>query len=260
MKTKTLDQFDALIFDVYGTLIVCVEYQLHSYASSDHMFQDWESGIFTALQPILQRANSSFSRKDALLAFFSVEKDLQVQHPTMRYSELLAAVHSAFATRLGTTSTPDEDKTFGASIADWPAFPDTTEALASLKKHYKLIVLSNVDNHSFNTFSRPILESKGGTFDIVLTAQDLGAYKPDPANFKAALKAIEEKLGIGKDKVLVTANSLFHDHEPANALGISSAWIDREGATIGVDLSSTATYDFRFKTLGEMARNKVQRV
>ncbi|KAL5526787.1 hypothetical protein ACEPAF_8512 [Sanghuangporus sanghuang] len=243
MKSKTLHQYDALIFDVYGTLI------------------DWETGIYTALKPVLERASSSFSRRDALLAFFSVEKDVQVQHPTMPYNELLAAVHSTFATRIGTASTPEENDAFGGSIAKWPAFPDTAEALASLKKHYKLIVLSNVDNHSFNTFSRPILESKGGTFDIVLTAQDLGAYKPDPANFKAALKAIEEKFGIGKEKVLVTANSLFHDHEPANALGICSAWIEREAATIGVDSGSSATYDFRFKTLGEMAeareKNKV---
>ena len=213
--------------------------------------QDWENGIYNALQPLLQRADSTFSKKEALVAFASVEKDLQVQHPDMLYSDLLAAVHAALASRLGTSTTPAEDTAFGRSIELWPVFPDTVAALAQLKKYYKLVVLSNVDNHSFNTFTRPLLEAGGGTFDIVLTAQDLGAYKPDPANFQAALKTIEEKLGIKKDKVLVTANSLFHDHGPANALGICSAWIDREGATIGVD--SQATYDFRFKTLGEMA-------
>ncbi|EJD06645.1 HAD-like protein [Fomitiporia mediterranea MF3/22] len=238
MQPKTLNQFEALIFDVYGTLV------------------DWETGIYVALQPVLRRANSPFSKKDALLAFAAVEKDLQVQHPDMLYNELLAAVHKAFATRLGTSSTSEEDTAFGRSIELWPIFPDTVAALALLKKYYKLVVLSNVDNHSFNTFTRPTLESGGGTFDIVLTAQDLGAYKPDPANFEAALKTIEEKLGVKKEKVLVTANSLFHDHEPANALGICSAWIERNDATIGTD--SQATYDFRFKTLGEMAEARAK--
>lgn len=174
----------------------------------------------------------------------------------MLYSDLLAAVHATFATRLGTSSTPAEDVLFGQSIANWPIFPDTAQALAELKKHYKLVVLSNVDNHSFGTFTRPVLEAVGGTFDLVLTAQDVGSYKPDPANFQAVLKAVQEKFGIGKERVLVTANSLFHDHEPANALGIASAWIDRSGASIGI--SSSATYDFHFNTLGEMAEARAK--
>ncbi|KAH8113951.1 HAD-like protein [Phellopilus nigrolimitatus] len=230
---KTLDQFEALIFDVYGTLM------------------NWETSIYSALKPLLERANSSWNKKEALTAFESVERDIQAQQPGMLYSTLLGTVHSSFATRLGTTSTPAEDAAFSGSIARWPVFPDTVAALASLKKHFKLVVLSNVDNHSFNTFTRPVLEAQGGVFDLVLTAQDLGAYKPDPANFEAALRAVSAQLGVEKEKVLVTAQSLSHDHEPANALGIQSAWIARDGASIGV--TSSATYDFKFSTLGEMA-------
>lgn len=178
--------------------------------------------------------------------------DLEAQNPGMLYNELLATIHKTLATRLGTSSTPDEDATFGLSISKWPTFPDTVAALATLKKYYKLVVLSNVDNKSFNTFTRPILEAGGGTFDIVLTAEDIGSYKPDTANFKAALKAIEDQFGIPKEKVLVTANSLYHDHGPANLLGISSSWIERDAHPKIGDLSLT-TYDFHFKTLGEMA-------
>ncbi|KAI5121713.1 hypothetical protein M0805_002106 [Coniferiporia weirii] len=236
MQPKTLDQFEALVFDVYGTLM------------------DWETGLFDALQPLLSRAQSTWSKEEALTAFASVEKDLQTQHPDMLYSTLLGTVHNAFATRLGAPSSPAEDRAFGRSITQWPVFPDTVAALARLKRHYKLIVLSNVDNESFDTFTRPVLEPEGGIFDLVLTAQDLGTYKPDPANFEAALRAISAQLGIEREKVLVTAQSLFHDHEPANALGLSSAWIDREGAAIGVD--SSATYDFKFATLGEMAEER----
>ena len=127
------------------------------------------------------------------------------------------------------------------------------EALAKLKKYYKLIVLSNVDNTAFGTFTRPMLEPNGpGTiFDAIITAQDNKVYKPDPAAFEAALRKIYESLAVPKEKVLVTAQSLVHDHAPANALGISSCFIDREGACMG--LNSHATYDFKFKTLAEMA-------
>lgn len=186
-----------------------------------------------------------------MLAYSSVEKDLEVQHPDMLYTDLLAEVHKAIATRLGVQSTPEEDKAFGRSLAQWRVFPDTVEALAILKKYYKLIVLSNVDNNAFNTYTRPALEPRGeGTiFDLIITAQDNKVYKPDPAAYEAALRTISEKLAIPKEKVLVTAQSLTHDH--VHALGIASCFIDREGAYMGLD--SHATYDFSFKTLAEMA-------
>lgn len=237
MQPKTLSNFEALIFDVYGTLI------------------DWELGIYNALQTILTRANKSWSQDEALFAFHSVEKDLEAQNPGMLYNQLLASVHKALATRIGTSSTPEEDAAFGSSISSWPAFSDTVAALAKLKKYYKLIVLSNVDNNSFNTFTRPILEAAGGSFDVVLTAQDIGSYKPDTNNFEVALKTVEERFGIPKEKVLVTANSLYHDHGPANLLGISSSWIERDAHPKIGDLSLT-TYDFHFKTLGEMAEER----
>ena len=92
----------------------------------------------------------------------------------MLYSELLSAVHAQIASTLEVKGDPAEDQAFGQSISNWRVFPDTVEALASLKTHYKLVVLSNVDNKSFQTFTRPLLEPNGeGTiFDLVLTAQD----------------------------------------------------------------------------------------
>lgn len=209
--------------------------------------------MYNALKPVLERAQEPWSKQEAMIAIYNVEKDLQAQHPEMLYNEILAEGHKKFAMRLGVSSSVEEDVTFSRCISTMIAFPDTVSALASLKKHFKLIVLSNIDNHSFNTFTRPILEPAGigSIFDLVMTAQDVKAYKPDPVAFESALSAINEKFGVAKSRVLVTANSLLHDHEPANALGIHSCWIDREGATIGVN--SHATYDFKFATLGEMA-------
>lgn len=206
----------------------------------------------------MDRAGSSWTKEEALLAYSSVEKDLEVQHPDMLYTDLLAEVHNAIATRLGVQSTPEEDKAFGRSLAQWRVFPDTVEALAILKKYYKLIVLSNVDNNAFNTYTRPALEPRGEStiFDLIITAQDNKVYKPDPTAYEAALRTISEKLAIPKEKVLVTAQSLTHDHVPANALGIASCFINREGAYMGLD--SHAIYDFSFKTLGEMAEARLK--
>ena len=94
--------------------------------------------------------------------------------------------------------------TFGQSIRDWPLFPDSSDALAELSKYYKLVVLSNVDRKSF-TFTREKLEAGVFTFDQICTAQDIGSYKPDPANFIYALKVIKDNYGIEKDQVLPTA-------------------------------------------------------
>jgi len=236
MQPKTLSQYDILVFDVYGTLI------------------DWETGIFNAMQPLLAQAKVKWTREEALVAFNSVEKDLQVQHPEMLYNELLEEVYKAFADRLGVESSPAEAQEFGDSIALWKPHSDTVSALRTLKKYYKLTVLSNVDNHSFSTYTRAQLDPSFETdpiFDLVMTAQDIGSYKPDVANFEYALKMIKERFGIEKERVLVTACSLFHDHKPANILGISSCFIAREGQSDGIN--SDATYDFKFTTLGEMA-------
>lgn len=233
------------------SLSVSICYDQYLFASDLPYHQDWETGIFDALKPMLQQAKCSWERKEVMTAFGSVETDILAQHPDMPYDQLLAVVHSTFAKRLGTTTAPEEDVAFAASLNSWPVFPDSPAALAALKKHYKLMVLSNVDNRSFNNFSRPALESAGGAFDAVLTAQDIGSYKPNPANLNAALAMLEKDFGIPKEKVLVVANSLFHDHGPANALGVSSAWIARKGGVMGI--GGPATYDFKFDTLGELS-------
>lgn len=148
----------------------------------------------------------------------------------------------------------EEDIAFGKSIAQWRPFPDTIPALATLSQHYKLTVLSNVDRQSFSG-TRTVLEKSDPAhpfvFDGVYTAQDIGSYKPNPANFEYALRKLKEDFGIEKDQVLVVAAALDYDHAPANKLGIRSVFIDREGAVIGK--GGNATYDWKFATLGAMA-------
>ena len=156
------------------------------------------------------------------------------------------------ARRWSAASTDRDAAAFGASVGDWPAFPDSPEALAYLKRHYKLVILSNVDRASFGASKRRL----GVEFDAIITAQDVGSYKPDPANFRALLKRLTG-MGIDKSRVLHTAQSLFHDHVPAKAAGLATCWIDRRG---GQGWGATkppetqVTPDFRFISMAEMAQ------
>jgi 2-haloacid dehalogenase len=170
----------------------------------------------------------------------------------MMYSDLLTQVHGQLAAEWQVAADPAEDESFGRSIPDWPAFPDSVEALRYLKQHFRLIILSNVDRSSF----RATNDRLGVTFDAIYTAQDIGSYKPDPRNF-AYLVEHATQMGIPREKLLHVAQSLFHDHVPAQASGLATAWIDRRHAAGGwgatAPVSSDVRYDFRFVSLGAFA-------
>jgi 2-haloalkanoic acid dehalogenase type II len=229
-----LSDFSVLSFDCYGTLI------------------DWESGLFTALQPLLARSGAGLSRGAALAAFARYESRQQAATPDMRYSDLLAQVHAQLARDWGAAPDAMEDARFGASIGDWPAFPDTAGALRRLQQRYKLVILSNIDRDSF----RATLPRLGVEFHAIYTAQDIGSYKPDPRNFAYLIDRLAEQ-GIARGQILHVAQSLFHDHVPANAAGLASVWIDRRAGDAGwgatVPPPEGVRWDWRFPTLEAMA-------
>lgn len=230
-----LTDFRALTFDCYGTLI------------------DWETGIFTALQPLLTRAGSRLPRDAVLETFAQHESRLEAANPTLRYSDLLANLHGELAVAWQVTPDDAENRRFGASVGDWPAFADTVASLRYLQKHYKLVILSNVDRASFGVTNRRLWV----TFDAVYTAEDIGSYKPDPRNFAYLVEHLAA-MGIERDCILHTAESLFHDHAPANTAGIASAWIHRRHGQPGWGATATppagARYEFRFTSMAEMVK------
>ena len=229
-----LTDFDTLTFDCYGTLI------------------DWESGIFTALQPLLAKAANGFGRDAALEAFARHESAQEHETPSMIYSDLLSHVHARLAREWGVAADAAADATFGAAVPDWPAFADSAQALAYLKRHYKLVILSNVDRTSFAGSNKRL----GVEFDAIYTAQDVGSYKPDPRNFEYLLSHLAER-GIQPPQILHTAQSLFHDHAPAKKFDLASCWIDRRHDAAGWGATMPppdgAAYDFRFTSLQAMA-------
>ena len=231
---KRLQDFAVLSFDCYGTLI------------------DWESGLWTALQPLLARSAAPPARAAALERFAETEARVQAEAPTLRYPDVLAEVHRRLADAWGVAPDAAAASRFGASVGDWPAFPDTADALRRLKRRYRLVILSNVDRASFAR----TLPRLGVDLDDVFTAEEIGSYKPDPRNFAFLIARLGER-GVARDAVLHVAQSLYHDHTPANAAGLASAWIDRRAAARGSGATAPpppgVRWDFRFETLAALA-------
>jgi 2-haloalkanoic acid dehalogenase type II len=206
-----LTDFDALTFDCYGTLI------------------DWGSGIATALRAWAGGHGVAAGDDELLEAFSRHENRIEAEYPAMLYPEVLARTLCHVASGYGVGASAAEEKAFGASVEHWPAFPDSAEALAYLKRHYKLVILSNIDRASFAHSNAKL----GVDFDLVITAQDVGSYKPAPAHFERAFAELD-RLGVPKHKILHTAQSLFHDHVPAkNRFAMTSIWINRRAGKPG---------------------------
>ena len=201
------NQYKFLSFDCYGTLI------------------DWETGIWNAFQRIILLNNrTDLSRKNVLSQFAELEEAQQTNAPSMFYPEVLYNVHRQFAKRNKLNSNEELDKEFGNSVPYWPAFADSADALRKLKTKFKLIILSNVDNAGFADSSRQL----GVNFDAIYTAEQIGSYKPNTANFEYMLKNVKQKFGINIDSILHVAQSLFHDLIPAKAMSMTTVWIDRQ--------------------------------
>jgi 2-haloacid dehalogenase len=230
----SLTDFKALTFDCYGTLI------------------DWESGMVAALRPLTRRVSKPLTRNEILEAHARHESAQQRQTSTMRYADLLAIVYKRMAEDWGVPASWDECVAYGQSVGDWPAFPDTAPALAYLKQHYKLIVLSNVDNASFARTNAKL----GVTFDAICTAEDIGSYKPSPRNFAYLFERLKG-LGVSRQETLHVAESLFHDHVPANEAGLTSCWIyrrhDQEGFGATMNPGRTPDHQYKFTSMAELA-------
>ena len=237
MSTE-LSSFKVLTFDCYGTLI------------------DWESGIWDALQPlIMHNKGCDITRQQGLAVFGRHEHAQETATPNLIYPKLLERVHVAIADELGLRTTSRLNADFGNSVQYWPAFPDTADALRFLKTRYKLVILSNVNRDGFAYSNRKL----GVEFDEIYTAEDIGSYKPNPENFEYLIRNLNKAFGFNKVDILHTAQSLLHDHVPAETFGLARAWIDRQRLSQGGSWGATAPVEhkpkveFIFFSMEEMA-------
>ncbi len=205
--------YATLTFDCYGTLI------------------DWEAGILGYLQPLLARYDVHVIDEFVLETFAELEP--QVQAAGGAYGDVLAQVLGRMGERLAFQPKPRELAGFADSIADWPAFADTVAALRKLADHFELAVLSNIDNALFALSAKRLR----APFAHVITAQDVGAYKPDPRMFERALSQV-------RHPVLHVAQSRFHDIVPATAAGLDTVWINRPSKGAAKPAKACPTWTF----------------
>lgn len=223
------DQYTVLTFDCYGTLI------------------DWESGILNALRPIFIAHQVKIHQDEALELFGELEA-AQERGAYKLYRKVLQDVLADMGARLGFQPSDDELRALGESVRDWEPFPDSADALAKLKRKYKLVILSNVDDDLFAYSEKKLRVA----FDDVITAQQCKSYKPSLNNFRVAAK----RVGVPKQQWLHVAQSLFHDIAPAKKMGLDTVWVNRRWDKPGAGATppTEATPDVEVRSLEELAR------
>jgi len=213
--------FEAVTFDCYGTLI------------------DWETGLADAFRPVLRAHRVEAADEDVIARYAGHEAEAE-RGPYLRYRDVLAAGLRGVAAELGIEPSEAEVEAFSGSVADWPAFPDSAAALARLAERFRLGVVTNCDDDLFAASNRRL----GGAFEWVVTAEQVGSYKPDERPFHVAF----ERLGLPRERILHVAQSLYHDHVTAKRLGLATVWIDRRhgregsGATPVAEAAPDATF------------------
>ena len=226
--------FEALSFDCYGTLI------------------DWETGLLAVLGPWARARGLDLASEELLTAYAQVEAIVEAEHPAPVYPEVLARGMRLLGEHLGAEVTGEDAARLARSVPDWPAFPDSHDALAALGRRFKLIILSNVDRASFAGSNARL----GVEFTSIITAQDVGSYKPSPRNFEA-LASEAARLGVRPGGLLHVAQSLFHDHVPAQRAGLPTVWIhrrhDRDGWGATPQPAAPVTPDWEFPSMAAFA-------
>ena len=227
-ETAVFDGVEVLTFDCYGTLI------------------DWESGLLAALRAVLDPRGIEPTDDELLEAFARREAELEAG-PYRRYRDVLAGCLESVCAVHDVAASDDETATFAASVRDWHPFPDSPRALAHLATRFRLGVITNCDDDLFAASERRL----GINFDWVVTAQQVGSYKPDTRNLEAAL----EKIGRPRERIVHVAQSLFHDHVPAKALGLRTVWVDRrhDRGGFGATPPASATPDLVVPDMATLA-------
>jgi 2-haloacid dehalogenase len=229
-----LTKYKAASFDCYGTLI------------------DWEAGIVAVLGPWVREEGLELSDEDLLVAYAANEAAIEREAPSGLYPDVLASALRRVGERLGAPVSDAWAQRLGESVPQWPAFPDSADALGRLARHYKLIILSNVHRAGFAASNRQL----GGDFSAVITAEDVGAYKPAKKHFRA-LDTTLASLGLDRRELLHVAQSLFHDHAPAKREGLASVWINRRHDRPGWGATPQPTgewsYDLEFNSMADFA-------
>ena len=191
-------EYDLITFDCYGTLI------------------DWETGITTAFQSMVNSMGKSVCREEIISLFMQEEPVVEAEQYRL-YRDVLNETARRMAAHLGIELTPSAAAFLPESLKSWEPFPDTNEALKKLAERYSLGLLSNVDDDLLAVTRRKFPVQ----FDLIVTAQQVRSYKPGRAHFDEC-----RERSMGK-RQLHCAQSYFHDVVPCVELGIPVVWVNR---------------------------------
>jgi 2-haloacid dehalogenase len=187
-----------LTFDCFGTLI------------------DWRHGIRTTGELLFPGRGEEF-----LNAYIALEAEVE-EGPFKRYRAVLTETARRAAKQLSLDLKADDASALVSTIPHWPPFADVGPALAGLRKQgWKFALLTNCDRDIIALTQRRLPAS----FDAVVTAEDVSAYKPNPAHFKL----FQSTFGSSAAAWIHVAQSYFHDIRPTHELGITRIWVNRQG-------------------------------
>lgn len=220
-----LTDYTILSFDCYGTLI------------------DWEAGFAAVLVPWAQQVGLDVDEEALLLAYADNEAAIEREAPGMLYPLVIAKAFRRTGADLGRAVDDEWAQRMRDSVPNWPAFDDSAEALRRLRAHYDLVILSNVHRDGFAASNERL---GGGEFRWIITAQDVGAYKPADPHFEEFERRLSDA-GVGSREVLHVAQSLFHDHVPAKRRGLDSVWINRRHARPGWGATPQPSQGFGYR-------------
>jgi len=223
-----LRDFKVLTFDVVGTLI------------------DFERGMVAYLRQVAP--DLPLADEDFLAAYRAARKSPD----TGAYPDDLVRVWLAIAPALGLPATPAAAAGFRDSVRHWPAFADAVQALRRLRRHYRLVAMTNAQRwalaHFATTLQRP--------FDLELACDDALCEKPDPQYFAYARGRIESLWGWRQPDILHVAQSQYHDIGVARRLGLTVCWVERRHGQPGSGGTLEAGHtvpDVHVHTLAQLA-------
>jgi 2-haloacid dehalogenase len=192
-------QVSFVTFDVYGTLI------------------DWESGAYDAFRAEAERDGFTLERERLVELFQETQKQIQAGSYEL-YAEVLRRTAVQIAKQLGWPLEPSRSGFLPESVQRWPPFKETNSVLAKIAKKYKIGLISNIDDKLLGQTRRHMPLD----FDLVVTAQQVRSYKPDPAHFTEC----ERRIG-GKKGWIHVAESYYYDVEPCIKKKIPVIWVNR---------------------------------
>jgi 2-haloacid dehalogenase len=187
-------------FDCYGTLI------------------DWETGVYDAFQKEADRDGFTIDRGILIPRFIEVQREIQRGSYEL-YAEVLRRTAVRVAEELGWQLEPSRANFLPDSVPAWPPFRETNAQLERFAKKFEIGVLSNIDDKLLGATRRHFRTD----FDLVVTAQQVRSYKPDPAHFKECARRIEGK----KRRWVHIASGYPTDVEPCIKMKTPVIWVNR---------------------------------